>query len=154
MDEFKPSTFIYEAQNYVPNVAIKLLNKDACYFRENAILKFCFENYDSTSRLFENLAENGYCIPAGQLKKQFDYSYLEELDIDNPIIFFESSENDDSVFIFENFQDLFKVISECSIFTYYITNENIDWVICCTCEDVIIGVGDAKKWLRNLYKNT
>lgn len=138
---------IYDVSN---NLGIKILELD--YKSRSEIVKKInkyFFNKDSdflSWRLIKN-AEYTY-------HHQLGWKIIKSLpDYDNLILFFEESD-DKSMFIFENKEDLYSLISSSIGFEFYICDKNITYLICFNFHDMLIMFGQDCLGFLNHFKNS
>ena len=65
------------------------------------------------------------------------------------LMFFEYKE-DKSVVEIQNSAHITEILEECTGFTFYITNETVDFLLCFNDHDFLIGTGSAQEWLHTL----
>lgn len=65
------------------------------------------------------------------------------------LLFFEPKE-DSKVFKFEDGNSLARVIEDCPLFVFYLTDETGSYLLCVNDHDYLIGAGDAMAWVSSL----
>lgn len=66
---------------------------------------------------------------------------------------FFNKEDDKNAIIINNGTDLGIILAETSGFEFYITNKNVDYIICFNHHDCLSGCGTAKNWIADIKFN-
>ena len=80
------------------------------------------------------------------------WKWLDEfIQLDECLIFFDQTD-DPTVYMFQENQSLTKFLSKLQGYVFYITNENLDFLIYFNDSDYLRYIGTAEPWLRNKAK--
>jgi hypothetical protein len=119
--------------------------------RARAILDALLEKYGADTRVeftHDNIRQEEYAA----VQHPDSWSWVDEFMSDEPVLFFYDSSlrDDDAMFRLPSGRDVIKILNGCYSFEYYVTNDTLDYVICQTDDDYIIGAGRAKAWVESL----
>ncbi len=80
------------------------------------------------------------------------WKWLDEfIQLDECLIFFDQTD-DSTVYMFQENQSLTKFLTKLQGYVFYITNENLDFLIYFNDSDYLRCIGTAEPWLRNKVK--
>lgn len=80
------------------------------------------------------------------------WKYIKDFIGENKCIIFFNHEDDKKMFIISSGDDLNYILSETCGYEFYITNFICSYLICYNHHDVLIGCGQAEKWIEKLVK--
>ena len=103
-----------------------------------------FTNKEETDSLFWESLTNSFDIRDKDAWKWLD----EFIQLKEFYLYFDKS-SDSTVYIFPENQSFTKFLSEFPGYVFYITNENLDFLICFNDSHYLIALGTAESWLRN-----
>lgn len=79
------------------------------------------------------------------------WQWVSEFVNDNEAIIFFNTSDEKSSFIISGGENIVNILSETFNVEFYLTNKELDYLICFNHHDVLIASGKAKRWLRR-YK--
>lgn len=80
------------------------------------------------------------------------WSYIEDFVKNNECIMFFNLSDDKKAFYIENGEQLNKILEETSGYEFYVTNELVEYLICFTHHDSLVGCGAASEWV--IFQNS
>jgi hypothetical protein len=137
----KHSEELKEAATLVHEQVLELTSVDTHKVVNNVLLKYCGSEYNYP--LWENLdSYTGIIFP-------YPWKWFSEmLEKQKVLLFFEPNEGDIS-FQINNGSVLSSILENAYQFTFYLTNEESSFLLCCNDHDNLIASGDAIAWLHS-----
>ena len=114
---------------------------ESIFFRKRVLGKFT-ESYEHYA-LWENLKE-----PFG-VREPHSWEWIDEFLREKEFYFFFEEDNDETIYIILENQSLSKLLREMPIKVFYVTNDNLDYIISYNDHEYLIACGIAETWLRN-----
>ena len=74
--------------------------------------------------------------------------WMKEFLGDEPAFFFFNPEDDKEIFRFQHAKAVVDVLEDCFGFEFYISDENLSYLLCFNHHDMLIAAGTAKQWLE------
>jgi hypothetical protein len=130
---------INEAKSRVGCSVTKMDTSSADDLRRRFIKSYCDSN---SSPLWERVKENTSVFDPNGWKKIANFPYC------GKVIMLFDEETERGIFSFCNFNDIVKTLSESIGFVFYLTNSNLDFLICHNDHDYLIGSGIASDWIK------
>lgn len=81
------------------------------------------------------------------------WSYIRDFVKENESIMFFNLKDDRKAFYIENGEQLNIILGETSGYEFYLTNELVEYLICFTHHDSLVGCGTASEWIAGLAEN-
>ena len=95
----------------------------------------------SSQPLWERLTDDVSRHDPDGWKTIGDYPYQ------NKVTMFFDYENESTMYSLNNVKDVTRLLSECPGFVFYVTNDELSFLLCHNDHDYLIGAGDAKNWI-------
>ncbi len=81
------------------------------------------------------------------------WSLIKDYVKENKCIMFFNKSDDRNGFLISNGAELQKILEESFGFEFYITDENLSYLICFNHHDILYGLGKAKDWIKEVKIN-
>ena len=114
------------------------------YLYSNIIKHYCIKN---TSFIWESFKDYAY------YQNSNAWSLIKDYVRENKCIMFFNKSDDKNGFLILNGFELQKIIEESFGFEFYITDENLSYLICFNHHDILYGLGKAKDWIKEVKIN-
>lgn len=114
------------------------------YLYSNIIKHYCIKN---TSFIWESFKDYAY------YQNSNAWSLIKDYVKENKCIMFFNKSDDRNGFLISNGFELQKIIEESFGFEFYITDENLSYLICFNHHDILYGLGKAKDWVKEVKIN-
>ncbi len=114
------------------------------YLYSNIIKHYCIKN---TSFIWESFKDYAY------YQNSNAWSLIKDYVKENKCIMFFNKSDDKNGFLILNGAELQKIIEESFGFEFYITDENLSYLICFNHHDILYGLGKAKDWVKEVKIN-
>lgn len=140
--------YLFEDAKEISIPIIELSLEDGTQLRNNAINKF----FDLKSR--GPLLCYAVNEPFRSGSFSDEWGVIGELiEVPNNILIFFDEYKDNHVIRMKCIQEFGRLVEETIVFTYYVTNQNLDFLIAWSAsEQVLIGAGNAEQWVEDLIK--
>lgn len=103
-----------------------------------------YTEYRSTQPLWERLSDDVSKHDTDGWRAIGDYPY------DNTVTIFFDEKSEGTMYYLNSCKDVVTLISECSGFVFYVTNNDCSFLLCHNDHDYLIGAGEAKDWVRDI----
>ncbi len=143
---YKISEDIYNSTKN--KLMIKEVPYNICEYILETITKFYVDTGKKGIWLWEKL--NEYI----SISDSYGWSYIKDYVLDNDCIMFFNQDEEKKMFKISNGKDLQFILSETNAYEFYITDLNCTYLLCFNHHDVLIGCGEAIKWMNNLKEKT
>ena len=114
------------------------------YLYSNIIKHYCIKN---TSFIWESFKDYAY------YQNSNAWSLIKDYVKENKCIMFFNKSDDRNGFLISNGFELQKIIEESFGFEFYITDENLSYLICFNHHDILYGLGKAIDWVKEVKIN-
>lgn len=114
------------------------------YLYSNIIKHYCIKN---TSFIWESFKDYAY------YQNSNAWSLIKDYVKENKCIMFFNKSDDRNGFLISNGAELQKILEESFGFEFYITDENLSYLICFNHHDILYGLGKAKDWIKEVKIN-
>ncbi len=104
-----------------------------------------YTNGKKSTNIWENLVDEF------SVNDKNAWIWIEDYISDNEAIMFFNQEDEKNAFLFHNGHDVVSLLGDTYGFEFYLTNRNIDYLLCFNHHDVLIACGDSRDWLSR-YK--
>jgi len=111
------------------------------YLYSNIIKHHCIKN---TSFIWESFKDYTY------YQNSNAWSLIKDYVKENKCIMFFNKSDDRNGFLISNGEELQKILEESFGFEFYITDENLSYLICFNHHDILYGLGKAKDWVKEV----
>ncbi len=88
-----------------------------------------------------------YFIGHSLVRNRDAWKWISEFIDDQICILFFNEIDDTAMFRLSSGHLLVKLLSECFLFEFYVTNEHLDYLLCENHHDIFYALGTAKEWL-------
>lgn len=84
------------------------------------------------------------------LNDDMAWNYIKDFVKDKECIIFFNQQEDKEMFLIQSGEDLNYILSETFGFEFYITDQQISYLLCFNHHNILYGCGSAEKWINNL----